>query len=85
MFQKLLAIFKLKAQEKRKHGAITNHYRKRISMLQPGNTAFIPQGDFDIETLRSSISSYAVKNWGRGSAVTTIFRDKNKVKVRRIS
>jgi hypothetical protein len=85
MFQKLLAIFKKKAQEKRKYGAITNHYRKRISSLQVGNTVFIPQGDFDIEVLRSSISSYTVKNWGRGAATTTIIRAKNKVKVKRIS
>jgi hypothetical protein len=85
MFKKLLAIFKLKAQEQRKYGAITNHYRKKISTLQVGNTVFIPQGDFDIEVLRSSISSYTVKNWGRGSANTTIIRAKNKVKVRRIS
>lgn len=85
MFQKLLALFKSKAQERRKHGAITNHYRKKISTLQVGNTVFIPQGEFDIEVLRSSISSYSVKNWGRGSANTTIIRAKNKVKVVRIS
>lgn len=85
MFEKLLALFKSKAQERRKRGAITNHYRKKISTLQVGNTVFIPQGEFDIEVLRSSISSYSVKNWGRGSANTTIIRAKNKVKVKRIS
>lgn len=85
MFEKLLALFKSKVQEQRKYGAITNHYRKKISTLQVGNTVFIPQGEFDIEVLRSSISSYAVKNWGRGAATTTIIRAKNKVKVKRIS
>ena len=85
MFEKLLALFKSKVQEKKKHGAITDHYRKKISSLQVGNTIFIPQGEFDIDVLRSSISSYAVKNWGRGAATTTIIRAKNKVKVKRIS
>jgi hypothetical protein len=85
MFQQLLALFKAKTQAKRKHGAITNHYRKKISTLQVGNTAFIPQGEFDIDVLRSSISSYTVKHWGRGAANTTIIREKNKVKVVRIS
>lgn len=85
MFEKLLAIFKSKAQEKRKRGAITGHYREKISTLKPGNTVFVCVGEFDIEVLRSSISSYTVKNWGRGAANTTIIRDKNKVKVKRLS
>ena len=85
MFQKLLALFKSKTQQKRKHGAITDHYRKKISTLKKGNTAFVCSGEFDIEVLRSSISSYAVKHWGRGSAKTTVIRDKNKIKVKRIS
>lgn len=85
MLQKLLALFKAKTQEKRKHGAITAHYREKLATLKVGNTAFICAEGFDLEVMRSSISSYTVKNWGRGAANTTIIRDSNKVKVKRIS
>ena len=85
MFKKLLALFKSKAQEKKKYGAITAHYKDKLKTLKVGNTAFICVEGFDIDVMRSSISSYTVKNWGRGAASTTIIRDSNKVKVKRIS
>jgi hypothetical protein len=85
MFKQLVALFKSKAQQQRKHGAITAHYKDKLKTLKVGNTAFICVEGFDIETMRSSISSYTIKNWGRGAASTTIIREKNKVKVKRIS
>jgi len=84
MFNKLLVLLGLKAPEIKKRGNITARYKAKLRRLKPGETVFISADSIDIDILRNSISSYAVKNWGCGGGSTSIIRSKNKVKVVRI-
>jgi hypothetical protein len=85
MFKKLIALFKSTPPAPRKHGDITNYYKSTVKSLKPGEMAFISASSIDVDVLRKSVSSYTIKNWGRGAANTRVIRSKNIVKVVRIS
>lgn len=66
------------------YGSISKHYSGLVSKMKPGDVLIVPAGNFDVEILRSSISSYSVKQWGCGSAKTKTSAFLNAVTVRRI-
>lgn len=51
--------------------------------LKIGEVALVPKGEFEIAKLQQNVSSYAIKLWGNGAAVTA--RREDGVEVMRVA
>lgn len=65
-------------------GETRKHYLPYIESMEVGDVAEVPKGDFDMRTLVSNISSYAVNTWGKGSAITKRKDESQTVEVLRL-
>ena len=51
-------------------GVTRAYHAPLIDHLQPGQSAIVPRGGFDLKILSKNISAYAVHTWGAGSMLT---------------
>ena len=67
-------VLKLAPKPKRKpvypRGTTKAYYEPMLGHLQPGQSAIVPRGGFDLTILAKNISAYAVHTWGAGSMLT---------------
>lgn len=69
----------------RPQGEMRDHFLPYISGMVPGGYAEVPAGPYSLEDVRGPLTSWACVHWGKGSAMTSINRDKNVVEVIRVS
>jgi len=58
-------------------------YEPLMSGLQVGGVCAVPIGDLPLDSLRSSIGSWAIRTWGLGSVTTMANHDNGTVEVLR--
>jgi len=76
---------KIRAPKKYGHGMVTNYLRPFLLKLDKvGATVDIPFGEFDYETLGSTSSSWACKNYGKGAVKYTTLHDIKIIQLQRI-
>lgn len=79
-----LATAKLKRASTTCYGDRAEHYKPFIKDLQPGDVVDVPFGNFHGADLQSSISAWAVSNWGTKSFMTTVNKKTKVVEVLRL-
>lgn len=77
-----------KKEPKRKpryqRNALRNYVSGFMKAMMPGDEVFVSVGDFDIESLQSSVASFAFVTWGAGNYVTARDLIRNGVTVLRV-
>ena len=53
-------------------GTLTNIFVPYIENLKADESAEVPCGSYDIESMRSSIAAWASKHWGNGACSTIV-------------
>lgn len=66
-------------------GTYTNYFRPHMETLPVGGVLALPFNDLDPETLRGSVSSWAITNWGKGSVTTMLNHAEQRIEVLRLS
>lgn len=64
-------------------GELRNHIMPHLQSILINTTKHVPCGKYPVESVRSSISSYATQLWGAGTYKTHISADKKFVEVTR--
>jgi hypothetical protein len=67
-----------------RYGALRDYYGPWLTDLAPGDTVEIPAKDFDLVDIQSGVCSKAVTEWGPGSCITSMNREKNVLEVLRV-
>jgi hypothetical protein len=67
-----------------RYGALREYYGPWLTDLAPGDTVEIPAKHFELEDLQSGVCSKAVTEWGPGSCITSMNREKNVLEVLRV-
>jgi hypothetical protein len=85
--QEFGAPIKNKTKKYSKYGfkAVTNYIRNYIDHMEVGSTVEIPFGDFDYKDLRATISSYLVKQYGKGSCTSATNLETQTIEILRVS
>lgn len=78
-----LEVAKHERVQKVRRGDCLKVYEPLMSNLQIGGVVAVPIGDLPLESLRSSICSWAIRTWGLGSVTTMANHDNNTVEVLR--
>jgi hypothetical protein len=81
-----------KAEEKKRkrkpslypHGALQNYFQPILEALRPGDAAEVPAQQFDIESLRGSMTAWAGKTWGRKTFISRSDKTRNVVEFLRM-
>ena len=58
---------KLKRNAKYGYGALTNHFAPFVKNTKVNEVAYVPYGDFDMESIRGALCGHLSHNWGNGS------------------
>ena len=66
------------------YGTLREYYGPWIKDLAPGDTVEIPAKHFELEDLQSGVCSKAITDWGPGSCMTSMNREKNVLEVLRV-
>ncbi len=67
-----------------KRGETMKHYLDKVQNLQPGETATIEAGPFDLRVLAGHVSSAGFRLWGAGNYITQTEKGANAVTVLRL-
>ena len=67
-----------------RYGALREYYGPWLKDLDPGDTVEIPAKHFDLLDIQSGVCAKAVTDWGPGSCITSMNRDKNVLEVLRV-
>jgi hypothetical protein len=78
-----LAVIQHKRVARVPRGSCLKVYESAMKKLAIGNVVAIPFNDLPVESIRSSICSWAIRTWGLGSVTTMINRDNNTIEVLR--
>ena len=65
-------------------GVTRAYYHPLISGMVAGDVVEVPSNGFDLKTLASNISASCVHDWGKGSAISTMDREADCVRVLRM-
>ena len=65
------------------HGSVTAHIKPYLSNVKVNDAVAVPFGNFDGDTVRSTMSSYLSDHWGNGSYM--MHKAKNQVEVLRLA
>lgn len=65
-------------------GTISNYFKPYVQNLSVGEVVAVPISTFDPETLRGSLASWAVTNWGKGTTTTMVNHKTNQIEVLRL-
>lgn len=65
-------------------GTISNYFKPFVEQIEVGDVVSIPFNSFDAETLRGSLASWAVTNWGKGTTTTMVNHKTNQIEVLRL-
>jgi hypothetical protein len=60
-------------------GTLTSIFVPYIEKLKADESAEVPCGSYDIESMRSSIAAWANKRWGNGACSTIVDRPSNTI------
>lgn len=66
------------------YGALKRHALAYMEPLQPGDECEIPLENFDVDSLHSSVASWAIRLWGMGNYVSARDKDTCVIRVLRI-
>ncbi|MGV0954697.1 MAG: hypothetical protein ACOYBR_10325 [Fluviibacter sp.] len=58
------------ARPRYKRGLTRAHYLPYLADMQPGDSAAIPAGPFDLTVMAANVSGAVVHMWGAGAAIT---------------
>jgi hypothetical protein len=47
--------------------ALTNHFAPYLKDTKVGDVAYVPYGDFEMESIRGALCGHLSHNWGNGS------------------
>lgn len=76
---------KSKKYEKYGFGVVTGYIKNYLENMEVGMIREIPFGDFDYKDLRATMSSYLVKQYGKGSCTTSTNLENQTIEVLRVS
>lgn len=65
---------KRKVRSLHPRGALRDYFLPFTTDMQVGDVRQIPVGEYEIESLRSSMAAWANTTWGKGSAITLMDR-----------
>ena len=69
------AATKTRRPKKYPHGSITSHIRPYLANAQRGDIIVIPEGDYDLNTIQSTVCTYLGNVFGAGSYKTARAND----------
>lgn len=76
---------KAKKYEKYGFGAVTGYIKNYLENMEVGMIKEVPFGSFDYKDLRATISSYLVKQYGKGNCTASTNLENQTIEVLRVS
>jgi hypothetical protein len=64
------------------HGSLMAHVRPYITDVKANDAVAIPFGDFDVDSIYSTVTAHLTTNWGKGSYM--VHKAKNQLEVLRL-
>lgn len=67
------------------YGSVRKYIKGVVDDMKVGEVRDVPVAEFDFNALQNSVTSYAVTNWGAGSAITSRVAERHALEIMRIA